>query len=87
MSAGASLEGWLPLALTETVREGSWQPLRLVGSLDGADVPESVLPRDERFDWRAHARESERYVARIRKTFVDGRASGLPVWPPIAGRP
>lgn len=54
------LEPWLALALAETFRDELYLGLRWMASMPvGADVPESVVPRDDRYDLAQLDREME----------------------------
>lgn len=76
-----SLEGWLGLALAETLAKEMRGTLALVAAATGTEVPVDILPLDERLDMLWLFQSSQSVQQGYLRFNADAERSGEPVYP------
>lgn len=81
---GRRPEPWLARAIIERWVEGIRAQLRLLASLPGTSVSETLIPNEERLDLTRLSRQAEEAHRRMQEKLLEAKASGEEIYPPTA---
>lgn len=72
---------WIALALAERWVEGQWALLRLLASMPGVTLPETLVPPEEKLDLEALLASARATEERLQELLEAAKASGETIYP------